>query len=117
MYGQEDCQARYARGDSEHALCQARACLACQQGGRGGCGCGCGCALVTTSDAVHQKFGGIKKFGRHLAIGVKRCSHEELSSEASTGNNQRLAALLRVRSLRSSLAHALVHALRRRLEP
>eukprot|EP00964_Phaeocystis_antarctica_P100885 scaffold66426_cov71-Phaeocystis_antarctica.AAC.1 len=31
---QEDCQARYARGDSEHALWQARACLACQQGGR-----------------------------------------------------------------------------------
>lgn len=36
MYGQEDCQALYERGDSEHILWKARACLACQQGGRGG---------------------------------------------------------------------------------
>ena len=112
MYGQEDCQARYARGDSEHALWQARACLACQQGGRGGCGCGCGCALVT-SDAAHQKFGG-DYLGTQFQL---RYSHQELSSEASTGNNQRLAALLRLRSVRRSLPHALVHALRRRLEP
>ena len=66
------------------------------------------------SDAVDQKFG-----GGYLGTQFRLKGAVSRSSEASTGaiNNQRLAALLRLRSVRRSLAHALVHALRRRLEP